>query len=139
MSGDSSGAWRDGHTNLRRFRWSSPPVRIALVFQARESKASREQGRLDANTSKEARRRHLCLNLVPSRWEMMYELGALTDGRLWQAADSIFRAAPGCAFWAASRDTRSDAAGTRRARRFHQLVDESHARFATSPPGPPGG
>ncbi|MFC9848805.1 DUF6082 family protein [Streptomyces sp. NPDC060223] len=137
-------------------------IGASLVFQARESKANREQGmrtahtelirmamtdpslmacwgRLDANTSEVARRQHLYLNLVLSHWEMMYELGALTDSQLRQAAESIFRAAPGRAFWAASRDARSDAAGTRRARRCHQLLDESYERAAISPPGPTGG
>lgn len=137
-------------------------IGASLVFQARESKANREQGmrtahtelirmamtdpslmacwgRLDANTSEVARRQHLYLNLVLSHWEMMYELGALTEGQLRQAADSIFRAAPGRTFWAASRDARGDAAESRRARRFHQLVDESFERSATPPAGSPGG
>ncbi|MFE9763214.1 DUF6082 family protein [Streptomyces sp. NPDC005808] len=137
-------------------------IGASLVFQARESKANREQGmrtahtelirmamtdpslmacwgRLDANTSEVARRQHLYLNLVLSHWEMMYELGALTEGQLRQAADSIFRATPGRTFWAASRGPRGDAAETRRARRFHQLVDESYERSGAAPPSLPGG
>ncbi|WP_051744942.1 DUF6082 family protein [Streptomyces yerevanensis] len=130
-------------------------VGASLVFQARESKANREQGmrtahtelmrmamtdpslmacwgRLDGNASEESRRQHLYLNLVVSHWEMMFELGALSEGHLRQGADSIFSTVPARRFWAASRMARRDAASTRRARRFHQLVDERYVA-ATGP------
>ncbi|WP_155057860.1 DUF6082 family protein [Streptomyces blattellae] len=121
-------------------------VGASLVLQARESKANREQGmrtahtelmrmamadpdlmtcwgRLDGDATVTARRQHLYLNLVMSHWEMMFELGTLSEEHLRQGADSVFGTEPGRAFWTAARHARREAAETRRARRFHAVVD----------------
>jgi hypothetical protein len=132
-------------------------VAVSLVLQARESKANREHGsRLihtdllkmamddsaylecwgpyTSATDPVAQRQAMYVNLILSYWESRYELGQLTETHLREAAAHMFGAAPGRNFWADSRALRTDTSESRRARRFHQILDEEYLKSLT--PGP---
>jgi hypothetical protein len=47
----------------------------------------------------------------------------------------MFQATPGRDFWADARTMRTDTSESRRAQRFHQILDEEYLRALT--PGPP--
>ena len=77
------------------------------------------------------------VNLILSYWESRYELGQLTETHLREAAAHMFRATPGGTFWADARTLRTETAESRKARRFHQILDEEYLRTLT--PAPTGG
>jgi hypothetical protein len=77
------------------------------------------------------------VNLILSYWESRYELGQLAEAHLREAAAHMFRASPGRDFWADARGLRTDTSESRRARRFHQILDEEYLRAITSGPSPP--
>ncbi|MFB9830962.1 DUF6082 family protein [Actinoallomurus acaciae] len=132
-------------------------VAVSLVLQARESKANREHasrlihtdllkmamddpaylerwGPYSSATDPVAQRQAMYVNLILSYWESRYELGQLSETHLREAAAHMFRATPGRNFWADSRALRTDTAESRRARRFHQILDAEYLRALT--PGP---
>lgn len=132
-------------------------VAASLVLQARESKANREHasrlihtdllkmamddpaylecwGPYSSATDPLARRQAMYVNLILSYWESRYELGQLTEAHLREAASHMFGASPGREFWADARALRTDTSESRRARRFHHILDEEYLRALA--PGP---
>lgn len=136
-------------------------VGASLVLQARESKANREQasrlihtdllkmamddpaylecwGPYYSSDDPVETRQALYVNMVLSYWESRYELGQLTEAHLREAAAHMFRAAPGRRFWADARSVRVDTAESRKARRFHHILDEEYLKAVTPGPSPIG-
>jgi hypothetical protein len=134
-------------------------VAVSLVLQARESKASREHasrlihtdllkmamddraylecwGPYSSATDPIAQRQAMYVNLILSYWENRWELGQLSEVHLRKAAAHMFRATPGRAFWADARALRTDTSESRRARRFHQILDEEYLTALTPGPSP---
>lgn len=132
-------------------------VAASLILQARESKANREQasrvihtdllkmamddpaylecwGPYSSATDPVAQRQYLYVNLILSYWESRYELGQFSDIHLREGAAHMFRAQPGLRFWADTRTLRVDTSESRRARRFHQILDEEYLKAVA--PGP---
>jgi hypothetical protein len=134
-------------------------VAVSLVLQARESKANREHasrlihtdllkmamddraylecwGPYSSATDPVALRQAMYVNLILSYWETRWELGQLSEVHLRQGAAHMFRATPGRDFWADARTLRSDTSESRRARRFHQILDEEYLAALTPGPSP---
>ncbi|MEV0403016.1 DUF6082 family protein [Actinoallomurus sp. NPDC050550] len=132
-------------------------VGVSLVLQARESKANREQasrlihtdllkmamddpaylecwGPYYSTDDPVETRQALYVNMIVSYWESRYELGQLTETHLREAAAHMFRAAPGRRFWADARSIRVGTVESRKARRFHRILDEEYLKAVT--PGP---
>ena len=127
-------------------------------MQARDSKANREhasrlihtdlpkmaaclecRGPYSSATDPVAQRQAMWVNLILSYCESRYELGQLTEAHLRKAAAHMFRASPGRNFWADARALRTDTSESRRARRFHQILDEEYLRALTPGPSPTTG
>jgi hypothetical protein len=124
-------------------------VAISLVLQHRESKAAREQalralhadlfrkaleeeiylecwGPIGASTDRTWYRQHIYLNLIVSHWQLMWELGALTEPHLRLAARGIFAGPLGLRFWSEARDLRPAVEKGRRARIFHTILEQEY-------------
>ncbi|OHV66823.1 hypothetical protein BCD48_35640 [Pseudofrankia sp. BMG5.36] len=143
-------------------------VAVSLVFQARETKASRDQalrslhvdllrmamddevyrrcwGDFFDSADPEEQRAQLYVNMIFSHWELMFELNALTEVALREAARIVLAGSDGRRFWEGSRDIRAKSASTRRKRRFHEIVDGEYLRLPpptsapTPGPSPPPG
>jgi hypothetical protein len=135
-------------------------VAVSLVFQARETKASRDQalrslhvdllkmamddavyrrcwGPFFDSDDPDAQRAQMYTNMIFSHWELMFELNAITEGHLREAVSVVLTGEEGRRFWEGSRSMRASAAGTRRERRFHEIVDEEYLRVPR-PGGPTG-
>ena len=134
-------------------------VAASLVLQARESKANREHasrlvhtdllkmamedpaylecwGPYSSSTDAIAQRQAMYVNLILSYWEGRYELGQLSDAHLREGAAHMFQAQPGRQFWADARALRTETSESRRARRFHRILDEEYLRALTPGPQP---
>jgi hypothetical protein len=137
-------------------------VAVSLVFQARETKASRDQalrtlhvdllrmamdnevyrrcwGDFFDSTDPDEQRAQMYVNMIFSHWEMMFELNALSEVALREAAGIVLAGPDGRRFWAGSRDIRAKSASTRRKRHFHAIVDAEYLRLPSSTPGTPPG
>jgi hypothetical protein len=79
------------------------------------------------------------VNLILSYWESRYELGQLTEAHVREAAAHMFQASPGRDFWADARALRTATSASRKARRFHQILDEEYLRALTPGPSPAAG
>lgn len=135
-------------------------VAASLVVQQREAKANREQSLrvLHADLLKMAMdspeymecwgpfrtdrdpvqlRQIMYTNMIVSHWEMMYELGALTEGHLRELGADMFRGEPGRKFWAGSRDRRIRTAHGRREVKFQLILDDVYRQVLDElvPPG----
>ncbi|MGI8333669.1 DUF6082 family protein [Actinomadura scrupuli] len=134
-------------------------VAASLVLQARESKANREQssrlihtdllkmamddpaylecwGPYSSATDPVGQRQAMYVNLILSYWESRYELGQLTELHLREAAAHMFQAPPGRQFWTDTRTLRTDTSESRKARRFHQILDEEYLKAIAPGPSP---
>ncbi|GAA4496370.1 hypothetical protein GCM10023191_038330 [Actinoallomurus oryzae] len=134
-------------------------VAVSLVLQARESKANREHasrlihtdllkmamddpaylecwGPYSSATDPVTQRQAMYVNLILSYWESRWELGQFSEVHLREAAAHMFRATPGRNFWADNRALRIDTSESRRARMFHQILDEEYLRALTPGPSP---
>jgi hypothetical protein len=132
-------------------------VAASLVLQAPESKANREQvsrlihtdllkmamddpaylecwGPYSYATEPVAQRQAMYVNL--SYWESRYERGQLAEIYLRVGAAHMFQAPPGRQFWADTRTLRADMSKSRKARRFHQILDEEYLKAVTPGPSP---
>lgn len=124
-------------------------VAVSLVLQHRESKAAREQtlralhadlfkksleeeiylecwGPIGASTDRTWYRQHIYLNLIVSHWQLMWELGTLTEPHLRLAARGIFAGPLGRRFWSEARDIRPEVEKGRRARIFHTILEQEY-------------
>ncbi|MEX5636273.1 DUF6082 family protein [Parafrankia sp. FMc2] len=134
-------------------------VAVSLVFQARETKASRDQalrslhvdllrmamddevyrrcwGEFFDSSDPEEQRAQLYVNMIFSHWELMFELNALTEVALHEAARIVLAGPDGRRFWEGSREIRARSVSSRRKRRFHAIVDEEYLRIASPAPVP---
>jgi len=134
-------------------------VAVSLVFQARETKASREQalralhvdllrmamddetyrrcwGEFFDSDDPDAQRAQMYTNMIFSHWELMFELNAITEAHLREAASVVLAGEQGRRFWAGARGIRATAAGTRRERQFHRIIDDEYRRLHGSPDPP---
>jgi hypothetical protein len=130
----------------------------SLLLQAREAKANREQtlrslhadllmtaiekpeflpcwGPVGDTTDPEWVRKHIYTNLIVSHWQLMWELGALTEAHLEVLLEQFFAGAVGRRFWSEARGPRLKAETSRRARRFTRTVDRIYVDALAS--GPP--
>ncbi|WP_344907461.1 DUF6082 family protein [Actinomadura meridiana] len=130
-----------------------------LILQARETKISREEARriaiaellkmamddpdldeawgpVPAGESRKARRQLMYINMIISEWQMSFETKALPETRLRAISREMFSAHPGRAFWREARQVRMSTSETRRARRFHQILDEEYHRASAPAPSP---
>ncbi|MDS1270756.1 DUF6082 family protein [Lipingzhangella sp. LS1_29] len=71
-----------------------------------------------------ADRQRMYTNLIVSQWEMAYESGAMGDAMLRAVARKVLAGPIGWEYWRDVRDIRLDTAETRRAKRFHRLLDK---------------
>lgn len=134
-------------------------VAVSLVFQARESRATREQAFRDANTemlkmamddpayaecwggnlaSGEPReqRQSMYVNMILTQWEMGYETGAIGETHIRALAARLFEGRVPWEFWRRVRELRLETAESRRARRFQTMIDEEFQRAPEPPPRP---
>ncbi|TDD21865.1 hypothetical protein E1287_40245 [Actinomadura sp. KC06] len=128
-----------------------------LIFQARETKIAREEARriaiaellkmamddpdldeawgpVPAGEDRKARRQLMYINMIISEWQMSFETRALPETRLRAISREMFSAHPGRAFWREARQVRMSTSETKRARRFHQILDEEYNRAPAPPP-----
>lgn len=133
-------------------------VAVALTLQAQETRLAREEARraaiaellkmamddpdLDAcwgpippGQDPRIRRQQLYLNMIVSEWRMSFETGALGPARLRAIAAEMFEGEPGRRYWEAARHRRLSTSQSRRALRFHEILDEEYRRVR--PPRPP--
>ncbi|GAA4920117.1 DUF6082 family protein [Streptomonospora salina] len=138
-------------------------VTATLVYQAREVKVAREEARRSAigdllkmamedpdfnecwgptglDEPFKDQRQHMYVNMVLSQWQTSYETGALGDKRLRAIAEEMFLGRVGRRFWEDTREIRMATSENRRARRFHEVLDEAYRNVAHLPipnPDPP--
>jgi hypothetical protein len=124
-------------------------VAVSLHLQRRESKAAREQSirglhtdllrmALDDETFLECwgpigdsvdvawYRQHIYLNLIVSHWQMMWEIGALSEAHLRLTAAGLFAGPLGRRYWGEAREARRTVEKGRRAQVFHSVVDDEY-------------
>jgi hypothetical protein len=136
-------------------------ISFSLILQAREAKAAREHasrlthtdllqlamddpvyrecwGPAGASRNEREQRQHIYTNLIISYWQSRFEVGMFSEAHLRAGAARMFSAAPGRRFWATTRRVRREVAQTRRARRFHEILDEEYENaIAAGPPERP--
>ncbi|GAA2417362.1 hypothetical protein GCM10010191_29930 [Actinomadura vinacea] len=122
-----------------------------LIFQARETRIVRGEARRSAiadllkmamddpaldeawgpvpeDEDRKARRQLMYINMILSEWQMSFETKAMGETRLRAISRELFSGSPGRAFWEAARDVRIRTSDTRRARRFHLILEEEYNR-----------
>lgn len=132
-------------------------IAATLIFQAHDTKIAREEARriaiaellkmamddpaldeawgpVPAGADPKARRQLMYINMIISEWQMSFETKALPEKRLRAISREMFSGRPGRAFWEEARQVRMGTAGSRRARRFHEILDEE---YGLAPPPPP--
>lgn len=123
-----------------------------LVVQARETRNARERALRDSNSELlrmamenpeyrecwgenfpegdgTAQRQAMYMNMILSQWEMAYDSRAIEDELLRAMARKVFSGEVGWRFWQQARRIRISTAATRRARRFHRILDEEFHRI----------
>ncbi|MEU8347391.1 DUF6082 family protein [Spirillospora sp. NPDC048832] len=131
-----------------------------LFFQAHEMKIAREEARriaiaellkmamddpdldaawgpVPAGESRTARRQLMYINMIISEWQMSFETKALPEKRLRAISREMFSAHPGRNYWREARQVRLSTSESKRARRFHEILDEEFNRAPTPPPDRP--
>lgn len=132
-------------------------VVVTLVLQAHETRLAREEARraaigdllrmamddpdldecwgpISAGQDLRRRRQQMYVNMILSEWQMSFETRALGERRLRAISREMFEGRVGREFWVSAREIRLSTSETRRARRFHQILDEEYQR-APEPPG----
>src|SRR5262249_17971419 len=122
-------------------------VAVSLIFQARETKANREQSlrvmHMDlmklamddemyrrcwgpdfSSDDPDEQRAQLYVNMIISHWRLMWELDAITEMHLRTIAAMVFQSDDGRVFWRDSRQARVMSAASRRERRLYDILDE---------------
>jgi Family of unknown function (DUF6082) len=126
-------------------------VAASLFFQAREAKATREQalralhgdlmrmamedplyracwGAFFSSEDEDAQRAHMYVNMIINHWLLMWELSAITEQHLRAIANVVLSGEIGHRFWSDGRELRMASVGTKRERRFNQILDEEYAK-----------
>lgn len=134
-------------------------VVFSLNLQRRESKAAREQalrglhtdllrmalddrtflecwGPIGASTDVAWYRQHIYLNLIVSHWQMMWEIGSLSEAHLRLLAAGVFGGPLGRRYWREAREARWNAETGQRAKAFHRIVDSEYQSAPRSAPEP---
>lgn len=136
-------------------------VVVTLLYQASETKLAREESRRQAISAllamamedpdldecwgplpvpadAKSRKQQLYTNMIVSEWQVSFETGALPEARLRAVAREMFHGTVGRTYWREARDVRASTAASRRARRFHHVLDEefSYASQEFQPEGP---
>ncbi len=132
-------------------------VMVTLVYQARETKLSREEARRQAvsdlltmamndpdldecwgpvpeNEDAKTRKQQLYTNMIISEWEMSFETNALSETRLRVIANEMFHGQVGRIFWRNAREARLSTSDNRVTRRFHEILDEEYHRASAQAP-----
>jgi hypothetical protein len=135
-------------------------VSVSLVLQAREAKAAREQtvravhtdllrmamedqvyrrawGPYFAAGDSDRQRQHMYVNLIISNWQMRWDLRDISEQHLRATAHVLLSGEAGQRFWAEGRELRLRVVGSRRERRFHQILDEEYQHARHDPARPP--
>ncbi|GAA0212465.1 hypothetical protein GCM10009527_005560 [Actinomadura nitritigenes] len=130
-----------------------------LIFQAHDTKIAREEARRIAiaellkmamddpaldeawgpvpeGDDRKARRQLMYINMIVSEWQMSYETKALPEVRLRAISREMFSGRPGRAYWEEARRVRLNTSADKRARRFHEILDEEYDRAPVPPPEP---
>ena len=92
-------------------------------------------GPIGDTTNRDWIRKHIYTNLIVSHWQLMWELGTLTQAHLEVLAEQFFAGAIGRRFWSEARGPRLKAETSRRARRFTRILDRIYLDALTA--GPP--
>jgi hypothetical protein len=131
-------------------------VTVSLVIQGREAKAARKNARRAHHVelmrlamddplymecwgpylteSFRAEGQYTYVNLIVAHWFSEYEVGELPDTLLRATAASVFAGGPGRHYWQNTGSFWRDNYSGRRARRFHQVLDETYREALTKPP-----
>ncbi|MEV5412824.1 DUF6082 family protein [Thermopolyspora sp. NPDC052614] len=132
-------------------------IGVSLVLQAREAKIAREQASRATHTellfmamedpmyrecwgpfttAQDERefKQQLYTNLIVSYWQSRYELGTFTEEHLRHGAGTLFMGQPGRSFWEQAREPRMRTSRTRKARRFHTILDEEYRKAVAAVP-----
>ncbi|MUL42636.1 hypothetical protein FZ103_15895 [Streptomonospora sp. PA3] len=132
---------------------------LTLVYQARDSHRATEETRRQAmsdllrmamedpdldecwgpvpdDEDPKVRKQQLYTNMIVSQWSSAFETGALPESRLRAVAAEMFQGEVGYSYWTKAREAASMTEGTRRERRFVEIVDEVYRQ--TSAPAPQG-
>jgi hypothetical protein len=132
-------------------------IGVSLVLQAREAKIAREQASRATHTellfmamenpiyrecwgpfttAQDERefKQQLYTNLIVSYWQSRYELGTFTEAHLRHGAGTLFMGAPGRRFWEQAREPRLRTSQTRKAKRFHTILDEEYRKAVAAAP-----
>jgi hypothetical protein len=134
-------------------------VMISLVIQSREAKAARKNARrshhvelmrmaMDDPRYMEcwgpyvtenfaAEGQYTYINLVIAHWYSEYEVGELSDTLLQASAAYVFASAPGRRYWQNGGRFWRDNYSGRRAKRFHQVLEETYQEAIKKPPSRP--
>lgn len=131
-----------------------------LIFQAHDTRIAREEARrvaiaellkmamddpaldeawgpIPEGASRKARRQLMYINMIVSEWRMSYETKALPEVRLRAISREMFSGRPGRAYWLEAREARLNTSTNKRARRFHEILDEEYHRAPAPPPESP--
>jgi hypothetical protein len=73
------------------------------------------------------------VNMILSEWQMSFETKALGETRLRAISEEMFQGIVGREFWESAREIRLATTQTRRARRFHRILDEEYQHALDSP------
>ncbi|MFC5747970.1 DUF6082 family protein [Actinomadura rugatobispora] len=134
-------------------------IAATLILQARETRIAREEARRSAiadllkmamddpdldeawgpvpeDEDRKARRQLMYINMILSEWQMSFETKALGEARLRAISREMFSGRPGRAFWEAAREVRIRTSDTKRALRFHQILDEEYTQAPAPSPEP---
>lgn len=131
-------------------------VVATLSYQAREVKISREEARRTAISDLlkmamqdpefnecwgptgldepfKDQRQYMYVTMILSEWQMSFETGALGEKRLRAIAGELFRGRIGRKFWEDAREVRPATTENRKARRFHEVLDEVYHDLKDTP------
>lgn len=134
-------------------------VSFSLILQARETKAAREQslralhsdlmkmamddpvyracwGAFFSSEEEDAQKAHMYTNMIFNHWLLMWELRAITETHLREISRTVLEGPIGRKFWRDVRELRISSAGTRRERRFNQIIDEEYRKAIRTPVTP---
>ncbi|MBD2894872.1 hypothetical protein amrb99_38010 [Actinomadura sp. RB99] len=94
-------------------------------------------GPVPEGEDRKVRRQLMYINMIVSEWQMSYETKALPEVRLRAISREMFSGRPGRAYWEEARQVRLSTSGSKRARRFHEILDEEYRRAPAPPPESP--
>ncbi len=103
--------WRTLHVELLRISLDSPELLECW-------------GPFGGTDDPKNRASFIYTNLIISHWQTQYEIGAISEVELRVISSALFQGATGQQFWHAVGAIRKQTSTTRRARKFHAILDE---------------